>query len=224
MDEKTAQLVLCAIAATEVVVWLAALQFLLLSFGVRKSGAREAAERLQLTDPPPENLLVGSAEVEGQPAELAAKAAALLAKEIAGPLGQLKILSRTADRVVFEGTGANPAGRSAGRHIRQGQLQFTRVSDNRTAVDYAIAVSGGRGLLWGGVVCQVLGLLALSVGFWLLQTYVVHNPNPGARWQTIQMVQAIHFLWPPFLFGGLYRMGPRAIRSALDVLIHNLPY
>jgi len=38
------------------------------------------------------------------------------------------------------------------------------------------------------------------------------------------MLQVVHFLWPPFLFGGLYRRGRSAVREAFEVMIHNLPY
>ena len=43
-------------------------------------------------------------------AALAAKAAALLARENPGMQEQVKILQRTDDRVVFEGTGQTPGG------------------------------------------------------------------------------------------------------------------
>src|SRR5262249_33300367 len=42
-------------------------------------------------------------------------------------------------------------------------------------------------------------------------------------WQTFQMAQAVHFLWPPFLFGALYRQGRRAA-AQFEALAHNLPY
>jgi len=71
---------------------------------------------------------------------------------------------------------------------------------------------------------QLLGLVALGVGFWLIRTCVVTHPNPGVRAQAVQMVQAVHFLWPPFLCGALYRRGRSTIRNGFEVLIHNLPY
>jgi len=38
------------------------------------------------------------------------------------------------------------------------------------------------------------------------------------------MGQVIHFLWPPFLFGGLYRRVQTHVRNTFDSLVHNLPY
>jgi hypothetical protein len=80
------------------------------------------------------------------------------------------------------------------------------------------------GLLWGGGVFLALGLLTLVGLFWFLYRYVATNPDPGIRWQTVQMIQAVHFLWPPFLFAHLYRRVGRAVRAGVDGLVHNLPY
>ena len=79
-------------------------------------------------------------------------------------------------------------------------------------------------MLWLGAAFQGLGLVALVAGFCLIRVYVVHDPNPEVRWQTFQMLQAGQFLWPPFLFAGLYRVGRRTVHSGLDLLVHNLPY
>jgi len=38
------------------------------------------------------------------------------------------------------------------------------------------------------------------------------------------MFQAVHFLWPPFLFGALYRRRHTAVQSTLELAVHNLPY
>ena len=66
----------------------------------------------------------------------------------------------------------------------------------------------------GAAVVQLLGLAAILIGFWLIGTYVVPNPNPAIRGQTFQMLQVVHFLWPPFLFGWLHRLRYTAVQSA----------
>ena len=58
--------------------------------------------------------------------------------------------------------------------------------------------------------------------------FVIHDPNPMMRFQVFQVLQAIHLVWPPFLFTGLYR-GRRVAqevlaRQFLNGLTHNLPY
>ena len=42
--------------------------------------------------------------------------------------------------------------------------------------------------------------------------------------QAVQMAQVVHFLWPPFLFGGLYRQRRRVAEEGFDRLLHNLPF
>src|SRR5258708_11962292 len=119
MDTETARLIAIIIAAVGAVVWLISLQFLLSTLRQDRERQRKAAEVLELTEPAPPNCIVGSAEVDGQPAELAVKAAALLAKG-SPALGSMKILERTDKRVVFEdvGVGVN----QQGRFLKQGQL------------------------------------------------------------------------------------------------------
>ena len=76
----------------------------------------------------------------------------------------------------------------------------------------------------GAAIFLVLGVIALVTGFVLVNTLVVPNRDPAVRGQTLQMLQVGHFLWPPFLFGGLYRRQYTAVRARFDTLIHNLPY
>ena len=79
-------------------------------------------------------------------------------------------------------------------------------------------------MLVGGAAVLMLGLIALVVGFLVMQTYVISSPNPAVRGQVFQMCQVVHFLWPPFLFGGLYRKKFSVVRAGFDTLVHNLPY
>jgi hypothetical protein len=221
MGEETAQTVLYAIAAVAFIVWLAGLLFVVASSRLPKAAP---AERFELAGPSLANAVTGTAEIEGRPAELAAKAASILAKGNAGPVGPMKVLERADDRVVFEGLSLDPAAPSLGRFVRQGEIRFASAGMDRTRVDYRIDVTSGRGLLRAAAVVQLLGLIALVAGFWLIRTYIVPKANPGIRGQTFQMIQVVHFLWPPFLLAGLYRLRVRAVPRAFDALIHNLPY
>jgi len=74
------------------------------------------------------------------------------------------------------------------------------------------------------VLFQVLGLIAIVVGYWAIATYVIPSPDPGVRWQAVQMVQAVHFLWPPFLFGARYRRSVREVTAQFQALANNLPF
>jgi hypothetical protein len=247
MSAEIARAVVYAITAVGAVVWVSGLMFLIRSVP-KPSGSTglwparggstgkipappeegrleespygvSAAARLEESAyGAPRGLIAGRAEIAGAPAELSAKAAAILAKE------QLKILQQTDQRVVFEGIGPNLAAPAVAQHVRRGELRFTAARGNQTGVDYAIAVPEWRGLLVAGALVQALGLVALVAGFFAMLTWVVPNPNPAIRGQSFQMFQVAHFLWPPFLFGGVYRMRRRTVQARFEVLVHNLPY
>ena len=220
MSVETAETIVYAVAGIGIVVWFAGLRFMMSAARLPRVMRDTATENFDATGPLPENVVADSAEVAGNAAELARKAASLLASRMLGQMGQLKILEADDEHVVFDGMDHALPHQGVGR----GQLRFTSVSANQSTVTYAVVASGGKGLLIGGVVCVVLGALALSVGFWLITIYVVAHPNPGVRGQACQMVQTVHFLWPPFLFGSLYRRRYTVVRNTLDAFIHNLPY
>src|SRR6516162_9867672 len=122
MSTETAQLVLGLIAGVGFVVWLAGLQFLLAS---ARTGRSPASLPGELTEPPPADWLLGSAEVQGQPAALIKRAAALLVKLGAGNVGTVKILECTENRLAFERIGPAPGNMSPGTWFRRGELRFT---------------------------------------------------------------------------------------------------
>lgn len=220
-DLDAPHLLFYALTAVAVVVWLCALQYMLHTSRRRKSAVESEREFQALGATAPENVLVGTAEVAGEPGELSAKAAATLAKSGMHLLGNVKILEQTSDRVVFEGLQLpNQSGKLFGR----AELRLTPASQGKTRIDYAVEVPSRSWLLVLGWVFLGLGLLAIIIGFTLIQLFVVNDFNPGLRWQSVQMVQCGHFLWPPFLFGAIYRRQRTYLQSTLDSLVHNLPY
>lgn len=223
MSAEFAQTVLYAITAVAALVWLIGLRFLLVSFRPTKVADERDFDRLNRIERQPANVIVGNAEVSGDPAELSAKAAAVLANENifrTRQIGQIRILDQTNELVTFEGAGFQ----MQGARIRRGEVGFRRAATGRTAVEYRVELASPWGLMTGGVIFQLLGLIAICVGFWAISTYVVPNQKMAVRWQTVQMFQVVHFLWPPFLFGGLYRGGRNSIKAAFETLVHNLPY
>jgi hypothetical protein len=220
MSTETAELFVAIAAGVGFIAWLAGLQFLIASARV---GRNEAPAGGNLGEPLPENWLVGSADVDGQPAALAKRAAAFLVKETAGPLGPIKIVERNDNRLVFEHVGP-VTGAGQGSWLRRGEMRFTALDNRRTRIDYAIERGSIRWLLRVGALFLLLGLLVLVVGGGLMVTLVIPSPDPALRTQAVQMVQVVHFLWPPFLMGYLYRRGIRSVRATFDALAHNLPY
>jgi hypothetical protein len=222
MNAQTAETVLYSITAGAAVIWAIGLLFVWRSRGGDAGEpAAETATDFGEADPS-ERTFSGTAMVESDSPDLPQKAARLLAE---GKLGvPLKIVHCDEREVVFE-----PVIVSRWFRLRRGILRFDRAGSGRTRISYSmVGQKSARGLLWLAWLFQGLGLLAIAIGFSLISTHVVHHENPSVRIQSVQMVQVIHFLWPPFLFAGLHRKFSRLLRHLserlLDALAHNLPY
>ncbi len=215
MNAAAAEMLLYAITAVAVVVWIEGLRFLTATVRKEKKGGEEFANP---DDPAPANIIYGSAEVEGRAAELSQKAAAVMAAR------SIKICEKTDESIVFETPREFVPGSNVNLPPLSGQMRFTPLSAQTTRVDYAVAKPSVRVVLIVGFVFQAMGFVAIVAGFLLIYFLVVPNQHRGVRWQTIQMVQVVHFLWPPFLFAGIYRKSTAIIRAQFDIFIHNLPF
>jgi hypothetical protein len=224
MGTEVARIVLAAITAAGAVAWLAGLRFLLASSRIRRDRHQEDVAEAGFTGEGREGWLSGSAEVEGEANTLATRAATVLAKGSLQAIGLVKILEKADDLVRFERAGAGVANQPAGQWFRRGELRFTSLRPGRTRVEWAVEPVNMRWLLWLGGAFQVVGLFGLVIGCWAIDTYIASSPDPAVRWQTLQMLQAVHFLWPPFLFGALYRSGARAVAAQFEALANNLPF
>ncbi len=215
MTTSAAEMLLYAITAVAVAAWVAGLEFMVAT--VRR-GRKGAAEFAKADDPAPANLIYGSAEVQGNAAELSQRAAAILAAK------SVRISERTDEKIAFETPSEIMPGQNFNLPSLNGQLLFTPLSAQTTRVDYAIAKPHVRALLILGFVFQALGFIAIVAGFSLIYFLVVQSPSPIVRWQTFQMVQVVHFLWPPFLFARNISKNRFVLYAQFDTFIHNLPF
>ena len=222
VDPEAAQLVLVAITAVAVITWLMGLRFLVVTYRAGEAGQGDDNPVSDLPAPSSGNRLNGTAEVDGQPAVLATKTASALAKS--SPFGPVKITEKNDNHITFEHLGTGRVNQLAGRWLRRGEFRFLPVGQGRSRVEWTAELSKMDWLLRWGALFQVLGLIALVVGGWAISTYVVSSPDLAVRWQTVQMVQTVHFLWPPFLFGTLYRRGMKEVAAQFEALACNLPY
>jgi hypothetical protein len=198
------------IIVVAIIVWMVSAEFLL---------ASARTQRPSDDTPARDYCVTGSTEVDGRAQALVEKAASMLAK---GNVGTVKITAKAADRITFEridgGVPRQP-------WFRGGELRFVSISQGRTRIEWDVELSDRISwLLWVGMMIQVLSLLVLTIGGWAIYTYIVSSPNPALRWQTLQMLQVSHFLWPPFLMGGLYRQGMKQAAAQFEALANNLPY
>ena len=141
---------------------------------------------------------MGTVDVAGKPAELTATALSQIAANQTGTLGTLRILEKADNQITIQGVPSENPLESSSRHIQQGKLIFSNSMTGHTQVDYVVIVGNSiRVLLLVGALMQVLGLIAICTGFVLILTLVIPEPFPAIRWQTLQMMQVVHFLWPP---------------------------
>jgi hypothetical protein len=219
MTPENARIVLYAITGLASFVWICGLLFVLSS---ARGGNRSPSSDERWGEEPKEpGSLEGSIEVEGEPADLLASAVSTLVSGGVPGIGAVRIVETQDDGVIFEGLGPTAQGQPA---LGRGRLRFlpTRTL-GMTRVEFAVR-PGGRGLLFGAAIVQALGLVAIVGGSILIGTLVVPSERPDVRWQVVQMLQAAHFLWPPFLLGGLYRAQRRSLRRRLEAFASNLAY
>jgi hypothetical protein len=224
VDSDTAKVVLAGIAGVAVIIWLSGFQFLVWTSREARDQTGEGDGALDEVASAEGTVLTGAAEVDGEPGQLAARTASLLARGALFPNVPLKVVEASNGHVRFERIETGGEGQAADRWLRQGQLSFSSLPGGRSRVEWAVELSNMHWLLRLGAMFLIAGLIAIVVVFWVLLTYVVPSPAPGIRWQVVQMVQVVHLLWPPFLCAALYRRGRRGVAARMQALANNLPY
>jgi hypothetical protein len=224
MDEELAKTVLAGITLVGAVVWLIGFEFLRASARKAREYQRQRADDGGVADEQSEGWYSGTADVEGDASALAARAAAVLARGNLATFGLVRIVEKTDDRVRFDRADGGPGKRPATQRFRRGEFRFIPLGSGRTRVEWAVDPGGTGPLLFLGGLFQAAGLVTLVVMCSALYTSVATSPDPAVRWQTLQMIQVVHLLWPPFLMGGLYRYLARAVAAQFDAMAHNLPY
>ena len=235
MSTETATLILNLIAAVALVGWVAGLTFVIATgrmiasvshppdgearfepevdptvagdFGAGPTSSAPARGR---------TTLYGEGLIEGQAARLARRFASRLASSGLAPGFPARVVEAADDRVGFE------APSTVGQP--RGVVEFADAGGGRVGTRYRVDVGGTTSLLVGAGVILAAGLLAIVSGYWLVSTYVISLGNPAARVQTIQMLQVVHLIWPPFLLGGIARRRVGVVREALDTTLANLPH
>ena len=224
MDIELARIVVVGITTAGVVVWLLALRFLVNSWRLRHARQGPPDDEGETDEEQVAGWLAGTVEVDGEAPVLAARAARLLAQGTLNNLGPILVLDKADDRVRFERPGAGMANTPPAQWFRRGELRFTPLGSGQSRVSWLVEPVASAWLLWLGGVFQAIGLIALVAGCWAVYTYLASAAEPALRWQTLQMLQVCHFLWPPFLFGALYRSGTKSLTALFDALAQNLPY
>ncbi len=232
MSETIATLILIAIAAIEVVVWIWSLRFVgsaqrdVVDLLSGSDDARFQIEGDELDSGGSPSLMRGVVEVEGPAEGLCRIAAQQLARgDQVQRLGMVRIDERRDDRIAFRNLPSEVAApNSVSRVLDRGVLSFRSKGAGRTQITYELSYLPARWMLRAAKACQVAGILVIASLFLLLYNLAVPSLNPGARFQVIQMVQGVHLLWVPFMLATRYKNQVRNLHATVDAFLHNLPY
>lgn len=129
-----------------------------------------------------------------------------------GMSGPARIVSRARDQLVF-------THRALG--IEEGRIRLTRLGPERTRARLEVRLGAIRHLLTAGLWVSGASLLALVLGYLLLDARVAAAEDAALRMQSWQLVQSVHLLWPPFLFAALYRYRTRFALEHVETLLRN---
>ena len=179
MEFATAAMLLDVITAVAAVVWFAGAVFVWRT-------ARTMREPVN-----------GELEVDAAPATLVRRAKSLLARGLdRSPLSGITLLEAHPDAVVWEG--------GEGRMRHTGSLRVAATSGSeRSRVAWQLETR--TALVTVGHWLVALAGLAIIGLHQLLLHVVLAAEDPWVRPQVLQMLQVVHFLWPPFLLAGLAR-------------------
>lgn len=222
MDIETASLIQNVITGVLFLLWLSTAAFVWATFRLDSSavdgdpGFNTMSTDLEIGAR--EALKYAEAQVDGDPAELSARAARLLAE--GRMVGPVRVEQGRDLRLMFSSDQSN-------QFIRRGYIDFQPLGSGRTRISALfVRPRPGKILLWLSLFGCVVGMASLMGTYVLIDRLVVHNANPNVRYQVFQMLQAVHLMWEPFLFAGIYRSQRSAAELALDGatngLVHNL--
>lgn len=158
-----------------------------------------------------------------------------LGGEVEIPSGPDAIVQRTI-AVLAEARAGSPFAGSVIEHAGRGEVRWRTNSGalrhrgvvratgiaQQSRVVYGIEYTGR--LLTFGTAFVAFGAVVIAVLFWMLRQYVLASPDAGVRAQVIQMVQAVHVLWPPFLFVGLARTLRRTLAKEVLRTLQHVPH
>ncbi len=217
MPVETAEMLFFAIVVVMAAVWLIGTRFAFSRFRAHADTEEQFGES-------DAGMLTGEALLEKTGEALEKKIAARLAAA-SSPLGipLVKITECTSKQVTFERQrGARGYGLVT---FGSGTITLTREGGG-TRVRYEVDLSRFLSVmrLVTSLVCFGYGglfVIAAPIVLWYL---VVHHEDPNVRWQTLQTLQMVHGVWPPFLMGSLVSRARTTTTAYFDALLENLKF
>jgi len=128
------------------------------------------------------------------------------------------IRSPLRDAIVEASTDEEVRWRSQGALRTQGTATL-RSEGRQTHVQLSVVAQSP--LMLAAKIVVTVGLLATLGIYQLISTLVLESGSPGLYIQVIQMVHAVHFLWPPFLLAGIVSVTRRRLLLELQRSLQN---
>lgn len=195
MDSETARSLLEYLACGATGLWVAGAWF---TTSTARQLGMEAREELAVAAP-------GAAVTR--------RVAEVVAKSIRGmPLQSCRLESATPEAVRWRSEGPL-------RYV----AELSATADGKQS-RVTLSVVASSPLLWVARAVVVVGALVTGGLYYALSQYVATSADEGVRWQVVQMVQAVHLLWPPFLLAGLPRMMRRRVMEEVRRVVQNTPF
>lgn len=215
MDVLTAQALFLALMTVCVCIWCHSFVRAL------RLGNKEAPESAQQEGeslagfPPTADRDTGSRVVRGE-REAVSRA---IAKAVLQHGTAFEITERNADHVLVRRVPLT-SHQVAGAMFNEMAFALRQVGDGTVEILYCVTYGKTRARLRKIALGIILGVgLPLTIGIGLVVwLFVVGNPMPGMRWQTLQVLHIGHALWPPFLLMHQYQ----SIRAQSRAFVSNL--
>ena len=222
---ETAKTIFWIIWAAAAVVWIVSALWIGTWFRKKTYGRTDDPFEDPLSADGPEHVdLEGQTTVALAPDEVSRRLTCFFANHLAAGL-TVEESSPTRVRLSGGGTGSATAGRQGQMPLDEVTFTFHSFAGAAAEVRYSARLTRlKRFCRIGAGVFQILGLAALGAACYVMLTFVVTSPKIGIRYQVWQTLQLVHFLWPPFLFAGVYAMTRRSIARLIGTLLGNLAY
>jgi hypothetical protein len=195
MDEELAKLIIAAGFFVGLAFWLIAFTL------YRRIASAETLERFEtkIPDAPPAEV-IRILLADGKPLLTEGRLFSLMAPRVTRPADNRLIVDHGGIEVRFEAT------RAGG-----GSLLVAEVDSAGHARKYQLG--------FGVYVLIVMPLIVGGLAVWMWN-YVAASAAPAVRWQSLQIMQICHFLWPPFLFYFNWKVRrTQAVNSAANLLV-----
>lgn len=194
MDHATAEFWLNVLAAGAAAIWLFGVWFVARA---RRLGKEPLQDRI---------------EVAKDPATVTARLTRALASARGSALHGSVVEAASEREVRWSSTGMF---RHRGVATVTGDAKRTQV---------AFEIHCGRLLQHAGLAVVVVGGLVTGTLYYSLREFALPSEHEAVRTQVVQIVQAVHLLWPPFVFAGLSLKLRRMVGAEVRRVVQNAPF